>query len=39
MTCRIEQENEDLRKRNKELEEAISELKDQIRDMLAKAKE
>jgi cell division protein FtsB len=39
MTCKIEQENESLRKRNKELEEAIAELKEQIRGMLAKVKE
>ena len=39
MTCRVEQENEALKKRNKELEKAVANLKDRLREMLAKAKE
>ncbi len=39
MACKVEEENKALRKRNKELEEAIVELQEQLRDMLAKVKE
>jgi FtsZ-binding cell division protein ZapB len=39
MTCRIEQENEALKRRNEELEEVIVNLKDRLREMLAKVKE
>ena len=39
MACKVEEENEALRLRNKKLEEVIAELKEQIRDMLAKVRE
>ena len=39
MACKIEEENESLRKRNKELEEVIVELKAKVQEMLADLKE
>ena len=39
MACKVEEENEALRLRNKKLEKVIAELKEQIRDMLAKVRE
>ncbi len=38
MTCKIEQENESLRQRNKELEEAIVALQEKVQEMLADLK-